>query len=116
MPVLLAAALLLPVSARAECKEFKIVEYDDRVEAVCVGEPLTEAQKKANLEEEKRQEAEAARQRGVEIARQKEAAMAEKSKLDAEAAAERKKRSTPATVPQQPVSRGTTTNPQILFK
>ena len=39
--VLLVAILALPRSVAAECQELKIVEYEDRVEAVCVGEPLT---------------------------------------------------------------------------
>jgi hypothetical protein len=111
--VLLAAVLLLPGHARAECREFRIVEYEDRVEAVCVGEPLSEAQKKANLEEERRQELEAQRQRVEEDKQQRAAAAATKAKADAEA--ERKRRSTPPATPP-PVNKSTTTNPQILFK
>ena len=108
------AVLLLPQIARAECKEMKIVEYEDRVEAVCVGEPLTEAQKKANLEEEKRQEAEVQRQRVEEQKRQREADRASKARAEAEAAEERKRRNAqPATPPRAPV---TTTNPQIIYK
>ena len=114
--VLLAAVLLLPGHARAECKEFKIVEYEDRVEAVCVGEPLTEAQKKVNLEEEKRQELEAQRQRVEEQKQQRAAAAASKAKADAEAADERRKRNIPPVTPQPPVNRNTITNPQILIK
>jgi len=105
------AALLLPHIARAECKEMKIVEYEDRVEAVCVGEPLTEAQKKANLEEEKRQEAEVQRQRVEEQKRQREAAAASKSKSEAEL----KKRNIPPVTPPAPVNRDVT-NPQILYR
>jgi hypothetical protein len=112
-----ATALLLPLNVCAECKEFRIVEYADRVEAVCVGEPLTEAQKKANLEEEKRLELEAQRQKVDEQKRQREADRAGKTQAEADAAGERKRRNrTPAT-PQAPVNRNTTTtNPQILFK
>jgi hypothetical protein len=114
--LLLVALLTFPQGVRAECTEFKIVEYEDRVEAVCVGEPLTEAQKKANLEEEKRQEVEAQRQRGEELRIQKEAARASKAQAETEAASERKKRSTPPVTSQPPVNKNTTTNPQILFK
>jgi cobalamin-dependent methionine synthase I len=99
--MLLASALVLPQLARAECKEYKIVEYEDRVEAVCVGEPLTEAQKKANLEEEKRQEQEAQRQKAEEMKRQSEAAAAGKAKAEAEAAADRKKQDIKPVIPQQ---------------
>jgi hypothetical protein len=119
--ILLLATLVHPERVRAECKEFKIVEYEDRVEAVCVGEPLTEAQKKANLEEEKRQEAETQRQRVEEQKRQREAAAAAavKSRAEVEAAVEgeRKRRNMlPNTVPQPPANKNSTTNPQILFK
>lgn len=114
--MLLVVVLLLPGHARAECKEFKIVEYEDRVEAVCVGEPLTEAQKKVNLEEEKRQELEAQRQRAEEMKRQTEAAAASKAQAEAAAAAERKKQEIKPVTPPQPVNKNTTTNPQILFK
>jgi len=114
--VLLAAALLLPGHARAECREFKIVEYEDRVEAVCVGEPLTEAQKKANLEEEKRQEEKSRRQRVEEQNQQKEAAAADKSRAEAEAAAERKKQELKPVTAPQPGNKNTITNPQILYK
>jgi hypothetical protein len=114
--ILLLALLTFPQGVRAECTELKIVEYEDRVEAVCVGEPLTEAQKKANLEEEKRQEVEAKRQRSEEMRIQKEADRASKAQAEAEAASERKRRSTPPVTPPPPVNKNTTTNPQILFK
>jgi nitroreductase len=114
--VLLAAALLLPGHARAECREFKIVEYEDRVEAVCVGEPLTEAQKKANLEEEKRQEEKSRRQRVEDLNQQREAASADKSRAEAEAAAERKKQELKPVTAPQPGNKNTITNPQILYK
>jgi preprotein translocase subunit SecD len=113
--MLLVAVLVFPQLARAECKEYKIVEYEDRVEAVCVGEPLTEAQKKTKLEEEKRQELEAQRQRAEDMKRQTEAAAASKAQAEAEAAAERKKQELKPMTPQLPVNR-TITNPQILYK
>jgi len=112
--MLLAAVLLFPLRARAECKEFKIVEYEDRVEAVCVGEPLTEAQKKTRQEEERRQEQEAQRQRIEDQRRQSEADRSSKARAEAEAAEERKRRNAqPATPSRPPV---TTTNPQIIYK
>jgi hypothetical protein len=114
--VLLVAALGIPRGVRAECKEFKIVEYEDRIEAVCVGEPLTEAQKKTNLEEEKRQEMEDKRKRSEESRRQQEDALAVKLKADAEAAAERKRKATPPPSAQPPANRNTSNNPQILNK
>lgn len=85
---LITAALhTLPSAAFAECKEFEIVEYEDRVEAVCVGEPLTPAQKKAMADEEKRQELEYRRQKAEEDRRQREIDAANartKSQSDAE--------------------------------
>lgn len=98
--LLLVALLALPASVRAECKELKIVEYEDRVEAVCVGEPLTEAQKKANMEEERRQEQEAQRQRAEQQKRDRED-VAAASKARAED--ERKRQSTLPPTPQKPV-------------
>lgn len=38
----------------AGCNEFKVIDYGDRVEAVCVGEPLTEAQTR-ELERQQRE-------------------------------------------------------------
>jgi len=110
---LLVAALLLPQHSRAECMEFKIVEYEDRVEAVCVGEPLTDAQKKANLEEEKRQEAEAQRQRIEEQKHQRESGAAGKSRAETESSGVRKRRGKQPVTPQQPVNRNAT-DPQNL--
>ena len=104
--MLLVAALVLPLSVQAACKEFKIVEYEDRVEAVCVGEPLTEAQKKAIQDEERRQEQEAQRQRAEQQSRDAEAAAASKAKADAQAAEELKRRSTPPAT--QPASQPAT--------
>lgn len=105
--VLLVYVLLLPQGAFAECKELKIVEYEDRVEAICVGEPLTEAQQKAYQEEEKRQEAAAQRQRLEEQRRQREADAANKAKEAAKAAGESKKRITQPVTPQKPVIKNT---------
>jgi hypothetical protein len=104
--------LLISRSAFADCKEFKIVEYEDRVEAVCVGEPLTEAQKKANQEEQSRLDRETQRQRIEEQNRQREAIRAEKAKIDAEEVATRKKRDIKPLNPQQPANRST----NILMK
>ena len=114
--MLLAAALLLPLHARAECKEYRIVEYEDRVEAVCVGEPLSEAQKKTNLEEERRQEQEAQRRRVEDQRRQSEADRASKAQAEAEAAGERKRRNKQPATPQPPLNMPMTTNPQIIYK
>lgn len=114
---MLLAAVLLPAGyARAECKEFRIVEYEDRVEAVCVGEPMTEAQKKTSQEEERRLEQEVQRQRIEDQKRQREADRVSRAQAEAEAAGERKRRNMPPVTPQAPVNRNTTTNPQILFK
>jgi len=108
--IMLLAVLLLPRLALAECKEFRIVEYEDRVEAVCVGEPLTEAQKKANLEEEKRQEAASQRQRSDEQRRQREAAAATKAQEETSAAAERRKKGAQPGTPPKPVDRNLVTD------
>lgn len=116
MPVLLVVVLLFTQGAFADCKEFKIVEYEDRVEAVCVGEPLTEAQKKANLEEEKRQEAASQRQRTLEEQkRQREIDTANKAQNDVKAAEERKKTNRQPDMPQKPVNKKSS-NPNIIFK
>ena len=109
--IVLAAVMLLPQAVLAECKEFKIVEYEDRVEAVCVGEPLTEAQKKANLEDEKRQEAEVQRQRMVAQKRERDSAAADKAQTEAAAAVERKKKNSPPVTP--PTSPQTTQQKNI---
>ena len=110
------AALLLPVLVRAECKEFKIVESQDRVEVTCVGEPLTEAQKNANRADERRQEIEAQRQRAEELRIQVQDAAKNKAQAEAEMAAGHKKQAIKPVTPQPPVNRNATTNPQILFK
>jgi len=109
--VLLVAVLLLPRGVFAECKELKLVEYEDRFEAVCVGEPLTEAQKKANLDEERRQEAAAQRQRMEEQRRQRETASTRKAQEDAAAAAERNKKSAQPAQPPKPVDRNMINRP-----
>jgi len=117
--ILILATLVLPGYARAECTEYRIVEYEDRVEAVCVGEPLTEAQKKTNQEEERRLEVEAQRQRVEDQKRQREADRASKAQAEAEAEGDRKRRGIPPVVPvvpQAPVNRSPITNPQIIYK
>jgi len=109
MPVIcivMAVSLLFPEIVRAECKELKIVEFEDRVEAVCIGEPLSEAQKKADLEEQKKQDREAQRLRVEEQNRQREADRADKARAEAEAAADRNKRSAPLVTPKQPQDKG----------
>jgi len=92
-----------PALVRAECKEYKIVEFEDRVEAVCVGEPLTEAEKKALQEEEKRQELENKKLRAQEDRQRKDAeiAAAAEEKRRVRAEAEKKKQETrpPVTAP-----------------
>lgn len=109
---LIVVTLIMPLLAfprfvLAECKEFEIVEYEDRVEAVCVGKPPTEAEKAAAQAEQRRQEQESQRQKIKEINLQREeAARVTKAKADAEAAAtkagaERKKRNVPPTTPKQ---------------
>lgn len=96
-----------PQSVFAECTEYKIVEYEDRVEAVCVGKPPTEAEKTAAHAEQRRQEQESQRQKVKEITLQREeAARVTKAKADAEAAATkadaaRKKQNVPPTTPKQ---------------
>lgn len=61
---LLLLIALTKVSYAAGCSEYKIVDHGDHVEAVCIGEPLTEAEKK-ELERQKKeaQEIELQRQR-----------------------------------------------------
>lgn len=86
--IVFAAALLLPRGAVAECLEYRIVEYEDRVEVVCMGEQLTETQNKVNLEEEQRQEAETLRQRSEELRLLKSIAESNKDQAEAEAATE----------------------------
>jgi hypothetical protein len=92
---------VFPGSVRAECTEYKIVEYEDRVEAVCVGEPPTEAQIKAELEEQKKQDRETHRLRVEEQNRQREEARLNKARADAVAEAERRKQEAAPPVPRQ---------------
>lgn len=86
--IVLVASLLLPRGAVAECLEYRMIEYEDRVEVVCMGEQLTEAQNKAILEEEQRQEAETRRQRSEELRLLRSIAESNKEQPEAEAAAE----------------------------
>ena len=39
--------MMLPVLVYAECAQYQIIDHGDRVEAICVGAPLSEAEKKA---------------------------------------------------------------------
>lgn len=48
--------ILMTKMSYADCKEYKIVDHGDRVEAVCVGEPLTTSEMKA-LETERAMQA-----------------------------------------------------------
>lgn len=82
----LAASLLFPRGVVAECLEYGIVEYEDRVEVVCMGEQLTEAQSMARLEEEKRAEAETQQQRSEELRLLKSLAATNNDQAEAEAA------------------------------
>jgi flagellar biosynthesis GTPase FlhF len=91
---------MIPTAVFAECKEFNLVEYEDRIEAVCVGEPLTAAQKQALADEDKRQELEAKRRKTEEERRQKEAETAD-AKKNAQAVAEQKKQEAKPTATKQ---------------
>jgi hypothetical protein len=55
--ITLVLALFAPCIAFSECVEYKIIDYGDHVEAVCVGAPLSDAQKKElekkNIQEQK---------------------------------------------------------------
>ncbi len=53
--ILLVALLLVPSIVIAECAEFKVIDHGDRMEAVCIGEPLTEIEK-YEIERQKAQE------------------------------------------------------------
>ena len=86
--IVLVTSLLLPRGVVAECLEYRMVEYEDRVEVVCMGEQLTEAQNKAILEEEQRQEAETRRQRSEELRLLKSIAESHKDQPEAEAVTE----------------------------
>lgn len=44
--LLLLALMLTSNFVYAECKEYKIVEHGERVEAVCIGEPQTQNEKR----------------------------------------------------------------------
>jgi hypothetical protein len=60
---------LLPLfhatNAHSECVEYKIIEHEDSVEAVCVGKPLTAEEQKAFLEEERKQQLKFAKERSA---------------------------------------------------
>ncbi len=101
--IVLIALAVCPNLAGAECKEYKIVEFEDRVEAVCVGEPLTEAEKKAIQEEEKRQELENRKLRAQQDRQRKDAEIAnaaeEKRRVRVEAEKKKQETRPPVTAP-----------------
>jgi hypothetical protein len=100
--IMLAAAASSPNCVRAECKDYKIVEYEDRVEAVCVGEPETEAQKKITMEEQVNLDREGHKAYVEEQKRLREKAIADRYQAEAEAAAaaELRRRSQQFSTPQ----------------
>jgi hypothetical protein len=51
--------------ASAECLEYKIIEHEDSVEAVCVGAPLTEAEQKAKKAEDDKERIKAEKERAA---------------------------------------------------
>jgi septal ring factor EnvC (AmiA/AmiB activator) len=108
LSLVLIAGVMAPCPVFADCKEYRMVESDDKVEVVCVGDPPTPAELKARAEEEKRQEQENRRQRAEAENRQKAAETASaKAKAQEEAArkneeAARKKKETKPDYPKQP--------------
>ena len=60
--IMLAVSLVVPCVAFSECLEYKIVDHGDRVEAVCVGNPLTSAEQ-SKLEQERELEKQKEEQR-----------------------------------------------------
>jgi hypothetical protein len=77
--VLITATVISSTLSHAECVEYRIVEHEDSVEAVCVGKPLTAEEEKARLAEEKKEQLKAANDA---MAAQKEAArIAEQMKV-----------------------------------
>ena len=80
-------SLLLTGLAAAECLEYKIVETEDSVEAVCVGKPLTPEEQKQLQEEEARARKAAEEEQKQKKARQEQeerAARREQEKKQAE--------------------------------
>jgi len=63
--LLIAACLNVSAVAFAECNEYMLVEYEDKIEAVCIGDQVPSAQKQAPAaaEEENNQEQEFIRQK-----------------------------------------------------
>ncbi len=57
--------VVVPVIAGAECLEYKIIEHEDSVEAVCVGLPLTEAELKAKKADEAKERQQAEKDRAA---------------------------------------------------
>ena len=105
--MVLVTTFMTPYSVFADCKDFRIVELDDRVEAVCVGDPPTPAQLKAKAEEDKRQELENKRQKTEADRRQKDAEIAN-AKIKAQEEAARKKPEVKPALPKQPVEKSGT--------
>jgi len=104
LSIMLVTTFVTPNSVFADCKEFRIVETDDRVEVVCVGDPPTPAQLKAKAEDEKRQELENKRQKTEADRRQKDAEIAN-AKIKAQEEAARKKPEVKPVPPRQPVEK-----------
>ncbi|HXE95952.1 MAG TPA: hypothetical protein VN642_06085 [Dongiaceae bacterium] len=108
LSLVLIARVMAPCSVFADCKEFRIVESDDKVEVVCVGDPPTPAELKARAEEEKRQEQENRRQKAEAEKRQKNAETANaKTKTQEHASREKdeaakKKKETKSVPTKQP--------------
>jgi len=100
--LMLSAVLSFPHNSRAECEEYRIVEYEDRVEAVCVGEHLTEAEKKTRMEEQKRQELEEKRNRDDQLRLLKSISEQKKVEAEAEARNKQKQQNPEPVVQQQP--------------
>jgi hypothetical protein len=100
--LMLSAVLSFPYGVRAECEEYRIIEYEDRVEAVCVGEHLTEAEKKTRMEEQKRQELEEKRSRDDQLRLLKTITEQKKVEEEAETRNKQKQQNPEPVVQQQP--------------
>lgn len=95
-------SVVVPGSAFSECLEYKIIEHEDSVEAVCVGPPLTEAELKAKKADEAKERQQAEKERAAamreaarvtEQMKSKDAPRsAERDKSQSEARKEKKKR------------------------
>jgi len=83
-------AVVVPVVASAECLEYRIIEHEDSVEAVCVGPPLTEAELKAKKADEAKERQQAEKDRAAAMKEAARVTEQMKSK-DAPRSAEREK-------------------------